>query len=679
LKYPFPSCQNERMVSLKLIILISDINSTGQTLKSYVPQDFVLLEGSADNRGAELLNNISSGIVFVDTTVAGALSWMKEVYPFKPDLTYIGITGNERKTHDLFSLFYEILSPPFNSAQVQNLLNRSWERTVLLMQKNTEHGLSVERGSRNYADGSAYSHKEHILCKFSRALGTDFNRGHLIDLFLSTLEELVPVNKISLLLAGDKDGVYEIAAQRGLDLQIASKLLFHANGGLIAWLSREGRILYSDGRPAPQGLFVQEALQEMSLLHSLISIPLMARGRLVGALNLGPKVTGYLYNDDELEILYMLSGNVATALLDIELHHQLRYQKLYTENILLRMNSGVIGIDMHDRITTFNERAAEILKMNAGEVMQKDLRCLPSPLGDMLYRTRSSGEGCDREKLELVKNRLPLEISTYQLVDGRENILGSVMIFDNISERRQLELERRKADQLDVLNRFVGQLAHEIKNPMVAILTFAELLPEKYGDESFREQFAQTVQKEVKRLNDLVEQLIDFSTPLSYKYSVEDIHEIVEQGLLLIQEQDSTVEVNIKFTRYEKILPVRADRTLLSRAFAYLIHLFGHTLSQGNILFIQVEFRPSLFAEGGISLSFWSIEAKLEKEYVDKLFDPLLFPQEQSISLRLPVSRKIVEDHGGRMKASLSREGYLIIDVELPIIDKKAQVKSLDE
>ncbi len=665
------------MISLKLIILISDINSTGQILKSYVPQDFVLLEGSADNRGAELLKNISSGIVLVDTNVAGALSWMKEVYPFKPDLTYIGITGDERKTNDLFHLFYEILSPPFNPAQVQNLLNRSWERTVLLMQKNMEHGISVERRSRNYAAGSAYSHKEHILCKFSRALGTDFNCRHLIDLFLSMLEELVPVNKISLLLAGSKDGVYEIAAQRGLDLQIASKLRFHANGGLIAWLSREGRILYSDGRPA-QGLFVQEALQEMSLLHSLISIPLLARGRLVGALNLGPKVTGYLYSDDELEILYMLSGNVATALLDIDLHHQLRYQKLYTENILLRMNSGVIGIDMHDKITTFNERAAEILKMNSSEVMQKDLRCLPSPLGDMLYRTRSSGEGCDREKLELVKNRLPLEISTYQLVDEGDNILGSVMIFDNISERRQLELERRKADQLDVLNRFVGQLAHEIKNPMVAILTFAELLPEKYSDESFREQFAGTVQKEVKRLNDLVEQLIDFSTPLSYKYSVEDIHEIVEQGLLLVQEQDSTVEVTIKFTRHEKKLLVRADRTLLSRAFAYLIHLFGHTLSRGNVLFIQVELRPSLFAEGGISLSFRSPEAKLEKEHVEKIFDPLLFPQEQSISLGLPVSRKIVEDHGGRMKASLSRDGYLIIDVELPITDNKAQVKSLD-
>ncbi len=664
---------------MKLILLISDIESTGQAIKAYIPQDFVLLEGNADNKGAHLLKNIASGIVLVDTTVAGTLQWAEEAYHIRPDLTYIGIAAEESEIPNLSPFFYDAISPPFNLSQVQNLFNRSWERATFLMQKNTEQSYNINRTSHNHTANSAYSHKEHALCKFSRALGTDFNRQHLVDIFMSTIEELVPVSKISLLLSNDKDGVYAVFAQRGLEPHICSKLIFHDTGGLIAWLSREGRILQTNGHHLPQGLFMDEAIQEMKMLHSLISIPLMARGCLVGALNLGPKVTGYLYGDDELEFLYMLAGNVATALLDIELHHKLHYQKLYTESILLRMNSGVIAIDMHDRITTFNERAAEILDMNVSETMHKDLRCIPGPLGDILYRTRSSGQGCNREELELVRDRLPLEISTYQLVDESNNMLGSVMIFDNISERRQLEQERRKTDQLDILNRFVGQLAHEIKNPMVAILTFAELLPEQYGDPSFRKQFANTVQKEVKRLNKLVEQLIDFSTPISYKYSLDDINEIVEQGLAITLEQNSTFEYKIEFSRHETPLPVKVDRTLLARAFSYLAYRFFHAMAKGSSLSIQVELCPSLFTEGGVRLSFWSKEVKLEKEHVDKLFDPLFIQQDQQISLGLPVSRKIVEDHGGRMNASLNQEGNLKIDVELPIIHDKGQVKFLDE
>ena len=678
MKLAFPLRKNERMVSLKLLLLISDTESAGHNIRAFVPHDFVLLESNADKRGVQLLKNMASGIVLVDTTVAGTLQWMEEVYHFRPDLTYIGVAGAENEIPNLSPLFYEAISPPFSASMVQDLLNRTWERATLLMQKSMEQNFNnTSRTSLNH-NGSAYSHKEHALCKFSRALGTDFNRQHLIDLFISTVKELVSVNKISLLLSSNKDGVFEVAAQRGLDPHISAKLAFHSRGGLIAWLSREGRILQPNGFPAHQELFMDEAIQEMKMLHAHISIPLMARGCLVGALNLGPKVTGYHYGDDELEFLYMLSGSVSTALLDIELHHELRYQKLYIENILLRMNSGVVAIDMNDRITTFNERAAEILNMSINEAMHKDLRCLPGPLGDILYRTRFSGQGCNQEEIELVRDRLPLEISTYELIDEKENMLGSVMIFDNISERKQLEQERRKSDQLDVLNRFVSQLAHEIKNPMVAILTFAELLPEKYGDESFRENFALTVQKEVKRLNELVEQLIDYSSPLSYKYCLEDIHEVVEQGLIFLQEQNSSIEVTFEFSRYEKPLYVKADRTLLSRAFYYLAYRFLHVMPGGSNLAVEAGFCPSLFEGGGVRLFFYAKEAKLEKEHVDKIFDPL-FQQDQRISLGPPVSRQIIEDHGGNVNACLHKEGYLKITVELPITYEKGQVKFLDE
>lgn len=665
MKYTY---QNERLVGLKLILLISETGSNaGQVIKAYLPRDFILLEGGADDRGGQMLKNIAPGIVLVDTTATGALSWLDEVYQFRTDLTYLAIT-DKRETADLPSLFYDFLSPPFEPLQVQNLFQRAWERVVFLMQKNTgtAAGKTIINHDQNNSMNGSYNHKEHTLGKFSRALGNEFNRGHLIDLFLNTLVELVPVSKISLLLSNGKDGVYQIAAQRGLDPQITPRLIFKANEGLMAWLAKEGRILFADGFGTSPDLLLNEALQEIKMLHSLISIPLTARGSLVGALNLGPKITGCQYNADELEILYMLSGNVATALLDIELHHQLRLQKLYIENILLRMNSGVIAIDMHDRITTFNERAAKILQMNQHEVIYKDLRCLPSPLGDLLFRTRSSGESYDRMELELPLNRLPLEVSTYQLVGDGVHMLGSVMIFENITERRQLEEERRKTDQLDVLNRFVGHLAHEIKNPMVAILTFAELLSKKYDDQSFREDFANVVQKEIKRLNELVEQLIDYSTPLAYKYGVEDIHTIVEQGLSIIQAQDSKNGARIEYIRQES-MPVKADRAHLAKAFAYLIYCFLHNLSPGSTLTIQVELSPSLYAEGGVRLSFWSPGARPDKEYVAKIFDPLYFQQDQRISLGLPVSRKIVEDHGGRMNASLSREGYLKIDVELPI------------
>jgi two-component system sensor histidine kinase FlrB len=55
-------------------------------------------------------------------------------------------------------------------------------------------------------------------------------------------------------------------------------------------------------------------------------------------------------------------------------------------------------------------------------------------------------------------------------------VSGSVMVFEDLTAQKQLDEERRRADRLDFLNRVVGRIAHEIKNPLVSIKTFAELI-----------------------------------------------------------------------------------------------------------------------------------------------------------------------------------------------------------
>jgi PAS domain-containing protein len=300
-----------------------------------------------------------------------------------------------------------------------------------------------------------------------------------------------------------------------------------------------------------------EALQELLMLQAEVSIPLIAHGELLGALNLGPKVTGAPFFAAELEILYILCGNVALALRDIDLHHQVINQKAYFENILQRMNSGVVAINCENRIITFNSRASALLQISREETMGKDLRLLPSPLGDFLYDTLTTGKEISKGGVYTGKGAHSPGNKHFPAALIPRGVLGSVMIFDDISERKQLEVERRQSDQLDVLNKFVSQLAHEIKNPMVAIQTFSELLREKYDDSSFREYFTYTVRQEVKRLNELVEQLIAFSSPLSYKYTVADIHEILDLGLLLLQEQGLGQETTVETSYCRERLSIR--------------------------------------------------------------------------------------------------------------------------
>lgn len=667
---------------MKLIILITGKESALRAITHFIPADYLLLEGTAEQKGLQLISEITSGVVLVDSSIPGVLTWLEEALRLRPDLTYLGLAG---ETADDFSsegagCFYDLIRAPFKSHNVRLVLERALERERLRMEvenyKKTYAAIQVPAPAgksvpANHFSPARHNNRERVLCEFSRALNNNFDQNRLLKLFMNAVAELVPVGKLSILLYAEGVSEYKIAAQRGLDPSLCAGLRFKPSTGLLVWLAREGRILHNGEVSTFPVAPPAEIFREMQLLQAAVCIPLLAHGQLVGTLNLGPKITGAPFSEEELETLYVFCGNVAVALRDIELHHQIRDQKSFIENVLQHMTSGVVAINTEERIITFNPRAGEILALTPQQIIGKDLRLLPSPLGDLLYETLITGEALRKQEIEPAYIRIPLEINTYRLLNVAGEPLGSVMIFDDLSPRKLLEKERRQAAQLDVLNKFVGQLAHEIKNPMVAVQTFAELLPEKYNDRSFREFYAVTVRQELKRLNELIEQLIAFSTPLAYNFGIIDLHEILNLGLSFLQEQGLGQKTTVETAFDLHSLKVRADKILLARAFSYLLRYLFRAVEGGGVVQMKTALVEKGTPGGSVCVSLRDFQTKAAPENVKKMFDPLTAHPNGYISLGPPVGRKIIEDHGGLVTASLTKKHYLEIEVFLPVFSGK--------
>jgi len=672
---------------LKLILFICQENSPQREFENSLPEDYILLRRGVDRAGLQAFKEIVAGLVVVDAAEPRMEDWLKKACSFREDLPIIGVAGEKdwvnREVEEMLGF---LLFAPFNTWEAGKLLEREWERGQFIFELRELRKASKEGDREAEAPESrgitrdgllSRGRNEQVLCEFTRALGNSFNRERLLDLFLDTVTKLVPVGRLCILLQGENTGEYHIFSQRGLDPSLCARLCFFQERGLMGWLAEEGRILSRaeaaalargqarEGRGSEPG---SEVAQELKLLQAEISVPLQAHGHLCGSLNVGAKVTGVPFTADELEMLFVLSSNVAIALWDIELHHQVVYQKTYIENILQRMGSGVIAINNGETITTSNSRAVEILSLEDEELIGRDLRWLPSPLGDMLYETMVTGKEYHKQEHQLARGGTFLEFSTNQLVTGEGKVLGSVMVFDDISERKQLEQERLHTDRLDVLNRFVGHLAHEIKNPMVAIQTFTELLPEKYEEDSFREFFNHTVKQEVRRLNDLVEQLIAFSSPLSYRFVIAEAREILDLGMSMLQELGKGEKANVE-TRYSNgNALLKADRSLLPKALSYLVCSGLEAPGKGGKLFIQTHRDSSCFSGEGLRILLWDSQTRLSADQMETMFDPLYVAPENSISLELPVSKRIIEDHGGQVRITSNQDNCLMFEVLLPMI-----------
>jgi nitrogen-specific signal transduction histidine kinase len=659
----------EGLKYMKMIMLVSENDDYREQIDHLTAHEYAIVN-TYKLPQFSMIKDLSQCLVLVNTDEPEAVSWLKKAADINHDLIYIAFGSDTGEAISLTSIIDDFLVLPFESWQVKKTLDRAWEMAEL---RTSFQKMQMQQPSQEKTNPLAQGYPSRpwaqVLCDFSRALNSRLDRDRFLELFLDAVKELVPVGKISVLLKKDQSDRYCLAVHRGLDPLIIDQLQLAAAAGVMSWLSDRGGVLLclSGLTDSSMAEYPAEVIQEMKLLQALVAVPLFVEGKLYGALLLGPKVTGTPFYEKELELLYTVCGNIAIALKDLALHKKLYNQKIFIESILQLMSNGVVAINDQDMIMTYNERAAEIFSTDQHTMIGQDLRVLPSPLGDMLYETLLTGKSYNKDEVEMQPAKKPLEVSTYRMVNDVDDIIGSVMIIDDISSRKQLELERRQSDQLEILHHFVSQLTHEVKNPMVAIQTFAQLLPEKYNDSSFRDFFSQTVKQEIKRLNELVDQLLAFSSPLLYRQEKVTIREIITSAIKLLQEQGIDQTITIAEEAVINDLEVKADKLCLSRAFSYLLKYFIEASEPSDKLSINGVCEKNSGSVDRIQITITDSKTKIKEEDLKIMFNPIYLRPESTISLGLSVSRKVIEEHGGLLKAEQHNGGHLIFSVNLPL------------
>jgi polar amino acid transport system substrate-binding protein len=309
-------------------------------------------------------------------------------------------------------------------------------------------------------------------------------------------------------------------------------------------------------------------------------------------------------------------------------------------------------------VGTLNRRAEEILELSAATVVGQDLRVLPSPLGDMLYDTLASGRPLARAEIQLALRHLALEVSTYAVRDEDGEPLGAVLVFEDLTAQKELAAQRREAEQFQLLTRVVARIADEIKNPLVSINTFIELIGERYDDPDFRRHFSAVVRRDVRRLVEVFEKLAGLVTEGELNFSIVDAREVVGQ---LVDGIDLTEEGAGKHLQIDVVSEnapqwVKVDVLSLRKALAYLIRYLAHN-SPAEQAKVSISVGPHEDEHGGtdVRVLVGSRTASVSAEALQRLFDPVRMVQESLIDVGPAVSQRLIEALGGRLRTRQTR------------------------
>lgn len=524
------------------------------------------------------------------------------------------------------------------------------------------------------------------VSKAAKILSSVTTLRDLLERFADTVADAVGTDRVFILLP-DKSGFsqqYPIV-QPGARL---GRLELDREQATIARLSSNPEPIVLDelhrARPTPQ---LERVMRQLDSLQIALAIGIFARDHLAGVMLLGPRVSGRIYGSVEQNALQVLCGQLAVAIENARLFTEVQNAKIYNEILLENLTTGVIAAGLDERITVFNNEAGQITELNPREIEDRYLDKLPVSLRDALRKTLRTGESQENSELVLHSGDSSVVVRTSSSIfhgqDGE--MLGALMVLTDITALKRLELQIRRSDRLASLGTLSAGMAHEIKNPLVSIKTFAQLLPERYHDSDFRETFSNLIGHEIERIDSLVNQLLRFARPTKPLLKPLHVHEVLEKSLLLVGHR--LYQKDIKLTRSweAKVDTIRADADQLEQVFLNFFINAMDAMKAGGELNVRTEIRTdeewvsSLTRTNGETHEILRITIRdtgegIRGEDIPHVFDPFFTTKDYGTGLGLSVVHGIIQEHGGQIEVESELMKGTAFHILLPLVRFDSEV-----
>lgn len=502
----------------------------------------------------------------------------------------------------------------------------------------------------------------------------------LLERFAKTIAGAVATDNVFILLL-DQRGFsqqYPLPNLKSHD----SVLALSKDDAIIKYLEDHQETLVFDElhrmRQTPE---LEAVEQQMASLRIAVVIGIFAREHLAGVMLLGPRLSGRIYGSVEQNALQVLCGQLAIAIDNAQLFTEVQNAKIYNEILLQNLTTGVIAADSDGRITVFNNEAEQITGSKSADLLDRSIDGLPSAIRALVQETLRSKERPENRELILdsAEGGVVVRASSSIFHGQQGQMLGVLVVLTDITALKRLELQIRRSDRLASLGTLSAGMAHEIKNPLVSIKTFAQLLPERYQDSDFRETFSNLIGHEIDRIDSLVNQLLRFARPAKPLLKPIHIHTILEKSLQLVGHRLYQKEIKLTRSWQADVDTIRADADQLEQVFLNFFLNAMDAMKRGGEMVVSTEVRPAeewVAAVTGtngdvheiLRITIRDNGEGIRHEDIPHVFDPFFTTKDYGTGLGLSVVHGIIQEHAGQIEVESELSKGTAFHILLPLV-----------
>jgi len=357
--------------------------------------------------------------------------------------------------------------------------------------------------------------------------------------------------------------------------------------------------------------------------------------------------------------------------------------------VVSSMRNGVIAIQRDGTIALVNDEAYRIFglprpSLDTGQPFSEVFRDRP----DLIRVLSAAFEMTtlpNRAELRLKDVDRVIGYTLSQVRDDHGRGIGAVMFFKDLTHVEQREERERLRDRLASLGEMAAGIAHELKNPLAGIEVMAGLLRRQVSELPAAQSLVADILSEAKLANSIVVEMLEFVRPIRLQVEQTDVAEVLHQAVTTAESKATRGAVELKLNIDRSLPLVDGDHNQLCQVFTNLLtNAFEALDGRGHVDITAVvqlmEQDPAFTTDNPTPVRMLVVEVAddgpgVQADQNDRIFDPFFTTKPQGSGLGLPIVRKIVDAHDGRIDLDSSPGRGTRFRVTLPVSGGSSWIK----
>ncbi|HZX11562.1 MAG TPA: ATP-binding protein, partial [Acidobacteriota bacterium] len=519
----------------------------------------------------------------------------------------------------------------------------------------------------------SYEYRRTLL-SISQELSREKDLQKLSESLLELIYNALSLTSIALLLPNKKKkNTLYIQNSRGNPSP--SQKNIHLNNNLLNKIKEQDFVSLYSLTEEKKHLIKENEFSSLGFFHLL---PLKVEEKLIGCLAMGKKNDNTYLNSEDRELLRTISSPMALALENAYLYDQARDRALeleqlkdYSENIIESLTVGVAVMDQEGKIIGWNRVMEETFSQKKENVEGKKLLQV---IGNKNYSalfpsdTQKGFRLLSEITLDLPQGKKKIfDIAKTPLLDNKMNPYGTIIVFDDTTEKISLQQQLLTSEKLASLGLLSAGVAHEINTPLTGISSYVQMLQKKLNHTTHT-QILKKIEDQADRVGKIVKNLLNLARDPS-KTSQQKIN--LKESLLsiisLIDYKLKNMNIDLEL-ELKEVEPILAQEEKLQQVFINIILNALDAMPNGGKLEISLfqknEYNAIKIKDTGIGI---------KSQHIANIFDPFFTTKGfgKGTGLGLSISYAIIKEHEGHIDVESQVDHGTTFTIFIPIKQKK--------